>query len=130
MSRRIGRAAVPSVLLVGAVVIAGCGSSSSSSSSGSGSASAVARGNAPVSVAFDSSRYPAACQKSLETPNSQGAAFTSAQASTFCACLQQQARSKRLASESEQSITDDQFRALFHTCEAQLSSQASQTTPT
>lgn len=128
MSRRIGRTVVPTILLAGSVAIAGCGSSNSSSAYGN--TPAVQRGNAPVSVSFNSSGYPAACQKSLETPNSQGAAFTPAQATSFCACLVQQAGSSGLASESEASITNDQFKSLFATCRSQLSGQGSQTTTT
>jgi hypothetical protein len=128
MSRRIGSTLVATLVLAGSVAIAGCGSSNTSK--GYGTTPAVARGNAPISVSFDSSAYPAACQKSLETPNSQGAAFTPAQASTFCTCLVQQAGSSGLASESEASITNDQFKSLFDTCRGQLSGQGSQTTTT
>ena len=108
------------VLGLAAIVATGCGSSSSSS--------AVRQGNTPVKLAFNDPGYPAACEKSLETADSKGNAFNADQAKTFCGCLRQQARSGGLSSQSEDSITNDQFRSLFSTCQAQLGTTTSGTT--
>jgi hypothetical protein len=108
-------------LSVAALALAGCGSSSSTSSE----SPAVQQGNAPVKTAFDAPGYPAACHKSLETPNSHGAAFSPSQAQVFCGCLQQQAQSRGLSSQSEQSITLDQYKSIFAACKSSLSSSGS-----
>lgn len=124
---RLGTRHLTPVLIAAAVAVAACGSSSktttsakaptpATSSTASVPTSVVAEGNAPVKLAFDSAGYPAACQKSLETPNSKGHAFTHGQAKTMCGCLQQKARAKGLSSESEESITVKQFASLFKTC--------------
>lgn len=113
-----------------ALAAAGCGSSSSSSNTTRTAppASVVARGNAPVKLTFSDPGYPAACEKSLETPNGKGDAFNTAQAKAYCGCLQQQAQSQGLASQSEQSIKLAQFRSLFSTCLAQLRAAGATTT--
>jgi hypothetical protein len=103
-----------------ALAAAGCGGSASSTSQTSPPSAAVARGNAPIKLTFADRGYPAACHKSLETPNEKGNALNPAQAKTFCACLQQQAQSRNLSSQSEQSISNAQFRTLFSACLAQL----------
>jgi hypothetical protein len=115
-------------LSLAALGVAGCGSSSSSSSSGTTPASVVKQGNAPVKVAFNDPGYPAACEKSMETPDTKGNALSPAQAKTFCGCVQQRAQSQGLSTQSEESISVDQFRAMFTTCEAQLTGASTTTT--
>jgi len=124
MSRAGGLLLIVAVVLV----VAACGSSSKSKPAASPpspstpstttalSPSAVAQGNAPVKIAFDNSGYLAACEKSLQTPNSQGKAFSHSQAVATCGCMQQQAKAEGLGSKSEASITDKQFSALLTTC--------------
>src|SRR5437588_12534120 len=80
-----------------ALALAGCGSSNSTSSE----SPAVQKGNAPVKVTFTDPGYRAACEKSLQTPNSQGAALNPGQAQAFCGCLEQQAQSRGLSQQSE-----------------------------
>src|SRR5438309_3738830 len=103
------------------LALAGCGSSNSTSSE----SPAVQKGNAPVKVTFTDPGYRAACEKSLQTPNSQGAALNPGQAQAFCGCLEQQAQSRGLSQQSEQSISDAQFKSMFAACQHQLGTSGS-----
>jgi hypothetical protein len=123
------------LLGVTAIAAAGCGSSSSSKSQAAAPApatpstattfSSVAQGNAPVKVAFSSPTYLATCEKSLQTPNSQGHAFSHREAVAECGCVQKNAEAQGLGSKSEATISNTQFAQLFSTCLQKITGGAS-----